>query len=86
MAMRICDGAIGKSPLQTSTLQCPTDSVQNPVIPLEWHQNGWIPLEQHRNGTRIRHKGLTSSPELTYFTIFDIQRVFLTIYLILSTI
>ena len=36
---------IGENPSQMrggvidSTLQCPTDSVQNPVIPLEWHQN-----------------------------------------------
>ena len=41
-----------------STLQCPTDSVRNPVIPAEWHRNSTgirrndrIPPEWHRNGT-----------------------------------
>ena len=36
----------GKTQGISSTLQCPTDSVQNPVIPLEWHRN---PQEWHRN-------------------------------------
>ena len=43
---------------ESSTLQCPTDSVRNLVIPPEWHQNPqeWhqnclIPPEWHRNGT-----------------------------------
>ena len=41
-----------------STLQCPTDSVRNPVIPAEWHRNSTgirrndrIPPEWHRNGS-----------------------------------
>ena len=39
-----------------STLQCPTDSIRNPVIPPEWHRNGTgirrndrNPQEWHRN-------------------------------------
>jgi hypothetical protein len=32
--------------MEDSTLQCPTDSVRNPVIPPEWY---WNPPEWHRN-------------------------------------
>ena len=41
---------------KASTLQCPTDSIWNPVIPPEWHQNGTgirrndrNPQKWHRN-------------------------------------
>ena len=38
---------------QLSTLQCPTDSVRNPVIPPEWHRNGTGITGIHRNGTKL---------------------------------
>jgi len=56
-----------KRPPPASTLQCPTDSVRNPVIPPEWHRNGTgicrndrNPQEWHRNRTGM-------GPEWTRF-------------------
>ena len=48
---------------RVSTFQCPTDSIWNPVIPLEWHwnlpewhRNDWNPQEWHRNLSQETHK------------------------------
>ena len=65
-----------------STLQCPTDSVWNPVILPEWHRN---PPEWDRNGTGIHHKGLTGSPKLASLAIFNVKGIFINIYIVLHT-